>query len=354
MIFDVDRIRVWIILDWMKFLLRVLCALLPMTSLSAQTAQDGSLIERIKQLDGSNLAAYANPLMTSLSIAMGTGIFHSAYSLDVMSFEIGLRYMQVNIPSSGRFFTGNAVACSLVNGGLDCYDIEVENVSTIFGPGEATWVSTTGSAVAVPPVFPGGFDITSLPFAMPQVNVGLPFGLEIGLGYLPLALTFPLSREKSLYFLRLGGKLGINEFPFLEKITLPCALAIGGFYQRARLKGEADAGTITMTLWNLQILASRRFDTNFFFDFEPFLAAGIEGSKFNVNYSFEYVIPDTIAGVPTDSISVIEDIDIDFYQQNRYRVFLGATFHIGRVYLHYDYNIVTYRTHNFMLGITIR
>ena len=352
--FMIDIVIVSTILMPVKTVVLVLCTLLTIHSVSAQTDQNDSFIDRIKQLDLSNLAAYADPLMTSLGVALGTGIFYSAYSHDVFEFDVGLRVMNVGIPASARYFTGTAVVCSLANGQLDCYDVEVENTSTIFGPGETTTVPTSGTAIAIPPVFPGGFDITSLPFAIPQVNIGLPFGFEIGLGYLPLALTFPLNREKNLYFLRLGGKLGINKFPFLRKVTLPCALAIGGFYQRARLKGEAGVGEVTMTLWNLQVLASRRLDTRSFFDVEPFVGAGIEGTKFNFQYDFEKVIPDTVGGLPTDSIAVIEDIDVNFYQQSRLRAIIGMTFYLGPVYLHYDYNIVTYKTHNIMLGVTVR
>jgi hypothetical protein len=330
-----------------------ICILL-LTQLSSAQNTNGSLIDKIKQLDGSNLQAYTEPLMTGFGVALGTGIFYTASTHQALGFDIGFRVMKVGIPSSARYFTGTAIACSLANGGLDCYDIEVESISTIFGPGEATWVPTSGNARAIPPVFPGGLDVTSLPFVMPQINIGFPFGLELGFGYLPLALTFPLNRETNIYFLRLGGKLGFNKLPYLENLTFPCALAVGGFYQRGRLKGADEVSTVTMTLWNLQILASKRFSTRLFFDIEPFLAGGIEGTKYNFRFDFQKVIPDTIGGVPTDSIIVVEPIDIDYYQQNRLRAIIGMTLYMGPVYLHYDYNIVKYNTHNIMLGMIIR
>ena len=325
-----------------------------MQFLFGQGEQNGSLIDRIKQLDRSNLQAYAEPLMTGFGIALGTGIFYSASSHDVLEFDVGFRYMQVGIPSSARYFTATAVACSLADGELDCYDVVVEEASTIFGPGEATWVPTSGNAVAVPPVFPGGLNVTSVPFVMPQINVGFPFGLELSFGYLPLALTFPLDLEKSIYFLRVGGKLSINEFFLLRGVSFPCALALGGFYQKGRIKDERETGSVSIALWNFQIMASRRYSTRLPFDVEPFLAGGIEGTRYNFRYDFQKVIPDTIGGVPTDSILVIEPVDVEFHQQNRLRAIAGLTFYIGPIYLHYDYNIVTYNTHNMMFGIKIR
>lgn len=292
--------------------------------------------------------------MTGLGVALGTGIFYTAQAHDVLGFDFGFRIMQVRIPSSARYFTATAVACSLVNGELDYYDIAVENVSTIFGPGEITLVSRPGNARVNPRLFPGGLDVTTLPFVMPQLNVGLPFGLELGFGYLPLAMTFPLDREKNIRFLRFGAKLGFNKLPYLNRLDLPIALAVGGFYQIGRVQGEDEVGTMTMTLWNLQILASKRIGTGWLLTVEPFVAGGVEGTEYKFRYEFQKILPDTIGGVPTDSIIVIEPINVDYYQQRRFRAMVGMTLYLGPVYLHYDYNIVTYKTHNLMLGITVR
>ena len=338
----------------MRVLLLFVCTMVVIQLASAQTAENSSLIDRIRQLDGNNLRAYTDPLMTSLGVALGTGIFYTASTHDVLGFDVSFRYMRVGIPSSARYFTATAVACSLANGQLDCYDVVVEDASTIFGPGEVTWVPTSGNTLAVPPVFPGGLDVTSLPFVMPQINVGLPFGLQLSLGYIPLAITFPLNQESRLFFFRVGGKLGFNKLPFLKKFNFPCALAFGGFYQRGGLRSENDVSAVTVSLWNVQFLASRRFSLKAWPDVEPFLAGGIEGAKFNFRYDFQKVLPDTIAGVPTDSIIVIEPIDIDYRLQNRLRAIIGATFYLGPIYIHYDYNILTYKAHNLMLGISIR
>ncbi len=342
------------IIDDMKKCVWAICIFLVINLSFAQNNADGSILRRIAQLSSSNLRAYVDPLMTSLGVALGTGIFYTARSHDAFGFDFGLRVMQVRIPSSTRYFDATVVACSLANGELDCYDIVVENVSTIFGPEEVTVVPTSGNALAIPPVFPGGLDVHSLPFVMPQINIGFPFGLELGFGYLPLQMTFPLDQEKDLSFVRFGGKLGFNKLPYLNKVNLPVDLAIGGFYQRGRLKSENEAATVTMTLWNLQVLASKRIGPGWWFGVEPFLAGGIEGTRFNFRYEFQKILPDTIGGVPTDSIIVIEPININYYQQNRFRAMVGMTLYLGPIYLHYDYNLVTYKTHNLMVGVTIR
>lgn len=349
-----SRVTIFIIKDMKKYLLIACIIFLTSNFASAQTSAEGSILSRIAQLSSDNLRSYADPLMTSLGVALGTGIFYTARSHDAFGFDFGLRVMQVRIPSSARFFNATVVACSLANGGLDCYDILVENASTIFGPEEATVVPTSGNALAIPPVFPGGLDVNNLPFVMPQINVGFPFGLELGFGYLPLAMTFPLDREKNVSFIRLGAKLGFNKLPYLNRINLPMDLAIGGFYQIGHVQGDDQVATMNMALWNLQILASKRIGTGWLLAIEPFLAGGIEGTSFNFRYDFQKVLPDTIGGIPTDSIIVIEPIDIDYYQQNRFRAIIGMSLYVGPIFFHYDYNAVTYRTHNLMLGITVR
>ena len=352
--FILDSIVVFFIMTDMRKYVWAVCIFLMINFSSAQNSIDGSILRRIAQLSSDNLRSYVDPLMTSLGVALGTGIFYTARSHDLLGFDFGLRVMQVRIPSSARCFDATVVACSLANSGLDCYDIVVENVSTIFGPEEATVVPTSGNALAIPPVFPGGLDVNNLPFVMPQINIGLPFGLELGFGYLPLQMTFPLDREKDLSFIRFGAKLGFNKLPYLNRLDLPVDLAVGGFYQRGRLKSEDEAVTVIMTLWNLQLLASKRIGTKWWLGVEPFLAGGIEGTKFNFRYDFQKVLPDTIGGVPTDSIIVIEPININYYQQSRFRAMIGMTLYLGPIYVHYDYNLVTYKTHNLMLGITIR
>jgi hypothetical protein len=335
--------------------MKLLTCLLSILLISFSFAQDDdeSAIDKIRQLGGNNLAAYAEPLMEGFGVALGTGIFHTAYTHDILGFDIGMRLMMVGIPNSSRYFTGTAVACSLADGELVCYDVELDSLSTIFGPSGATWVDTEGNAVAIPPVFPGGLDVTRLPFVMPQVSVGLPIGLEFALGYLPLSFTFPLNQESKLRFYRIGGKWSINKAPPSKNIPFPLAIAIGGLYQRGRLEAERG-GSVTMTAWNLQLLISKRMKLKYFIDYEPYAAIGVEGTKFNYNYTFEYSIPDTINDIPEDRIEVIELLDIDYRLPNRFRTVLGMTLYFGPVYLHYDYNIVTYKTHNLMLGITIR
>jgi hypothetical protein len=337
----------------MKVLILCVCISIFVSAVSAQEI-DESLIDKIKHISEGLLEGYSQPLITAFGTAMGTGLFHSAYSHDILGFDVGLRVMYINIPTSARYFSGTALACSLAYNDLVWYEIHVDSISTIFGPDEVTDIPTaSGNAYTIPPFIPGGFDLSGVGFAMPQLNIGLPYGLEIAIRYIPFAITYPFTvegvRGTDLYFLGVGGKLEITKLPFLATVPMPLAVAVGGFYQKAKIAEAGGYTSIHTSTWNVQLLVSKRLVI-----FEPLIGVGFEGTTVNFHYDFEYVIPDTSTGVPTDVIEQVSEINASFHSQSHYRAFLGFTVYMGPIFFHYDYNILPYTTHNGMVGITIR
>ena len=320
--------------------------------LSAQGI-DESLIDKVKKVSGDLLEGYSQPLVTTFGTAMGTGLFHSAYSHDLLGFDLGLRIMVIPIPSTAKYFSGTALACSLdSNGDLVSFDVQMDSMSTIFGPEENTYVPAPGLAVGIPRYVPGGYDLGVVGFFMPQLNIGLPIGLELGIRYLPIAVTYPFTTEGtgiSLYFFGIGGKLCINKLPFMKDVPIPISVALGGFYQIARVKDNEGNNVINTDTWNLQFLISKRLIV-----FEPIIGFGLEGTDVNFRYDFEYIIPDTINNEPTEYLTEHSYVDLSFHSQNHYRAFIGFTFYFGPIYFHYDYNITPYKIHNGIIGITIR
>jgi hypothetical protein len=337
----------------MKIIKYPLFVIMLLSSLSAQDI-DESLIDKVKKLSETLLTGYSQPLVTAFGTAMGTGLFHSAYSHDFLGFDFGIRVMYIQIPNSAKYFNGTALVCSLgANDELVSYEVDLDNINTIFGPKDRTYVPVTGNAVGIPPYIPGGFDLSAVPFVMPQLNVGLPGGFEIGVRYLPFAITYPLTQEGiedvNIYFLGVGAKLGIQQLPFLKNVPFPLAIALAGAYQIAGVKDSRGANIINTSTWNFQILASKRLVI-----VEPFVGAGIEWTTVNFRYDFEYEIPDTINNIPSNVINELAHIDLTIKGQNNYRAMLGFTFYLGPIYLHYDYNILPYKTHNGIIGITLR
>uniref|UniRef100_A0A7V0Z4H3 Uncharacterized protein n=1 Tax=candidate division WOR-3 bacterium TaxID=2052148 RepID=A0A7V0Z4H3_UNCW3 len=90
------------------------------------------------------LEGYTQPLITSFGTGISTGIFHSARSHSLLGFDIGVRGMLIQIPEMGKYFDAKVLTCSLANDNLDYDSLELDSVSTIFGPKERTIVPVKG------------------------------------------------------------------------------------------------------------------------------------------------------------------------------------------------------------------
>jgi len=322
----------------------LLCALA--SSLMAQQPGD-DLIDRIIGISENLLAGYAQPLVNVFGTGISTGLFHSAYSHDLLGFDFGIRLMYINIPRSAKYFDGTVVICSLA---LDStirlvqYEMEIENLSTVFGPWDETVVPTQGYALAIPPVIPGGFNISSIPLAMPQLNIGLVLGSEIAVRYVPI--TFEGAKIR---FIGFGVKQQLNKLPPLSLARLPFAVAVAGAYQKFTVETSSREVVVSSKALNLQAIISARIGV-----LEPMLAFGMENITADFDYTFEYEIPDTISGIPFEQLTIQEEISVHLKGQNRYRTVVGLTLHTGLLFMHYDYSFTPYSTHNIILGFTWR
>ena len=302
------------------------------------------LAERIKQISEDLLIGYTQPVVTAFGTAVSTGLFHSAYSHDFLGFDLSVRAMYIQIPNSAKYFDDAAVVCSLANDRLVSYEVHLDSISTIFGPEEQPEIPAPGNAVGIPPNIPSGFNVSGVPFVMPQLNVGLIFGSEILIRYVPFSY-----KGSSIRFLGIGAKQEINKLPFMKSVPLPVAFAIGGAYQTFGIKDSLGEQVVNTSNWCLQLLISKRLGP-----FEPVFGVGIEDTKAYIRYQFEYEIPDTINNIPEDRLSVIRDIDVELKAENRNRIMAGFNLNIGFLFLHYDYNIVPYQTHNAIIGFKVR
>ncbi|MEO0094680.1 MAG: DUF6588 family protein [candidate division WOR-3 bacterium] len=302
-----------------------------------------ALAEKIKKVSEDLLEGYTQPLITSFGTGISTGLFHSARSHKFLGFDIGVRGMLIQIPEMGKYFDAKVLTCSLANNKLDYDSLVLDSVSTIFGPKERTVVPVSGNAVGIPPYIPGGFNLSMIPLAVPQLNVGLIMGSEFILRYIPF--TFKGSRVK---FLGLGLKQHINSLPFMKNVHLPFDIAIGGATQDFGIMDSTGYKIVASQTWNLQMIVSKNLIA-----FEPMLGFGFEGTKVHFTYEFEFEIPDTLN--PGNKIKTKKDIDVEIIAQNSYRAIAGFTFKLGIFFLHYDYNFVPhYQTHNLIVGFTVR
>uniref|UniRef100_A0A7C4XB88 Uncharacterized protein n=1 Tax=candidate division WOR-3 bacterium TaxID=2052148 RepID=A0A7C4XB88_UNCW3 len=306
--------------------------------------EEEPLAEKIKKVSLRLLEDYTQPLITSFGTGVSTGLFHSAKSHNFLGFDIGLRGMYITIPDFAKTFDAKVLVCSLQSGKYEYDSLVIEDASTIFGPKVRKYVPVSGNTVGIPPYIPEGFDRTGVPFFMPQLNVGLIFGSELAVRYIPV--TF---HGSSVHFLGLGIKQNLNKLPFMKNVFLPIDFALGGAIQNFYIMDSLRNTILSSRTWNLQILASKDLIV-----FEPMIGFGLEGTDVHFEYDFEYEVPDP-NGEPGDRIKRTDHINVNMSAQNNNRLIAGFTLKLAILYIHYDYNLTPhYKTHNGIIGFTIR
>ncbi len=304
-----------------------------------------ALAERILRMNEDLLGSYIQPLLNAFGTGVSTGLFQSAYSHDLLGFDVGVRLMSIHVPEASKYFDGIALICSLaVDSTLTFYEVPLESLSTVFGPDNEIVIDVPGFAVSIPTTIPGGFELSSAPLVMPQINIGLVLGTELAIRYVPF--TFEGTR---LSFFGIGAKQELNRFPLFKPIPLPIGIAIGGAYQRFDIENTDRNIIARTTTWNVQAIVSKTIGP-----IEPMVGFGIEQTRANFNYIFEYEIPDTVNWDPQARITVEQEVSVHLESQNRYRTIVGCTLRLGPLHLHYDYNFTPYATHNVSLGVSVR
>jgi len=315
---------------------------------SSLLAQDiDEIPDRILRMSEDLLAGYAQPLVNVFGTGISTGLFYSAYSHDFLGFDIGLRLLYINVPQSARYFTGKVLMCSLVvDTAIEVvqYEVELESLSTVFGPDNEITVPVQGNAVAIPPILPGGLNLNGIPMFSPQLNIGLVLGSQIAIRYVPFSF-----RSTKLRFFGIGFKQEITRLPPLSLAELPFAIAVAGAYQKFTIASSNQQTIIATRTTNFQAIVSAKIGF-----LEPMVAFGYENTTADFNYTFEYEVPDTIMGIPFETPDIQENISVRLKIPQQFRTVLGLTLRTGFVFVHYDYNITPYATHNLTLGFTWR
>lgn len=293
-----------------------------------------SPVDKIKSVSEEVLKDYTQPLVNSFGILSNTSLFHSAYCHSVLGFDLSLKVSYSPILQSARYFSDSVLACSLIAGSdsLVFFKVFLESAPTIFGPSDKKIVSVPGNAMAIPKEIPGGLNLPGVPYLIPQLTVGLPFGSEVFIRYIP----WPFKGTKvNLY--GFGLKENLNHFGPLK--NLPVSIALGFAYQTFTI-GEVLKTTNT----SFNLIAGKRVSF-----LEPTFGLGYEMTKVNINYQFKYKVP-TRSGEREET----KDIKISFVGENKFRINLGCGLRFGLTFLHFGFEKALYPTFALTAGVSFR
>ena len=275
------------------FIFIIIFLTVPITGF-AQIDSEAGLAEKLEAIAADNAVGYMQPFATALGTAINSGIYHTAKVHGLGGFDIGFRVMAVSIPDTAKNY--------LAFNGSDSV-----NVPTVFG-------DKTSDEL----LLPGGLDIGTLIFAVPQISIGLFMGTELNIRYLP-----PIEIDEDIgeiSFIGYGLSHNLNQW---IPVPLPLApkLTIGFMFQEFEI---GDIITSSHTAFNIRISKSVPL-------LSVYAGAQIESSDLDVTYQ--------LGGSGTEvDFSLDGDNDIRF--TGGFRLTLFPFIGINADYSAGDYNAV--------------
>lgn len=258
---------------------------------------------------GTNSVGYMQPLGNALGALYNSGWFHKA-GVPVSGLHIHFGFVSsiAWVSSDQRTYTATTE---------DYFQppVTVTNAPTVFG---RTRGLTVGGDGPTEYLFPGGFDINSVAYAVPQLTIGSLYGTELIIRYFGIRLGGEFGS------LRLGG-IGIRHN--LDRYFFPNSdveLSVGFFMQAFKIGPQFHSRAYMFSVQSGYTLKK----WNFF---------GSLGFR-STNADIEYLTEDD------------EELNVDLDTSNKVYVNAGASFNAGPVVLSTDINFSDYTVFSFTLG----
>jgi hypothetical protein len=263
----------------MKYFFRIAIAVICMLTFvgSLATAQD--LQQQIAKLGHDAAVGYITPILAGWGNDLNSGIYYSADLHDILGFDIGVKAAMsrftdadktysLTLPSSisvkasqlGQTVPGDPsltfvagtdyprrLTANTAVGAKDNTPIKLNSTKVINIPGYGNITLPVNQTLAE---LPGGFDIGALgvPLVMPQFDLGLPFGLEFMLRYIPTVSAGDVGKFNYSGF---GLRYSISQWLPL----FPVDIAAHFMTQKLNFKSKGDASIFSAkaTAYGLEV-----------------------------------------------------------------------------------------------------
>jgi hypothetical protein len=317
----------------------VALAILTMTIGFATT----SPTELIQQIGEQVLVDYTKPLVNSIGAALNSGLYHTAASHKPGGFDLKLAAMYVPIPDIGKTYNYNipGLTVNTTTNQLDTVWFQ-GTANTIFGPKSWTRIQHGPDTIPIPESLPRGLGLSFFPLVIPQLSVGICYGSEITIRYVPKFHLRAFDIDEEIGFLGVGIKEDITNLPIPVLHNLPFNIAVQGVYQSLQV-----GDIVTSTALNFNVHASKKFAV-----ITPYIGIGWEDAKLQFKYSFSYQEPDP--NNPTQPITRTVNIDKTIPSDNKIRLVAGFTLNLGPILFNAAYNLSKYSVISGGLGISVR
>jgi hypothetical protein len=355
---------------YMKSLIRSLTALLFVGLLVGNTATAQDIQQQLSKLGHDAAVSYISPILNGWGNDLNSGIYYSADLHDVLGFDVGVKMassqftdgdktylldlpttMKIDASTFGSYPAGYTVTLSSIGANPNYTSSttantavgakDETNITTLGGTGVVK--NASGATVGTIPIpagrtiltLPGGFDPGKIgvPLAMPQLNLGLPFGIELMARYIP---TIKAGDYGKFNYMGFGVRYDIDQWIPL----CPVDIAVHFMTQKLNFKSTNDADIFSGKATAYGVEVSKRF-----FILTLFGGFQLENSTLTLNDFTGY---DAALG---QSVT-IPGFEVKGADKSRFTV--GARLLLLFVNVHAEYSFATNPVLAAGVGITIR
>lgn len=281
---------------------------------------DESIADRLTKFGKESGKAYILPAVTAFGTDLNAGLFNSAKVLKPFRFNLGFTIVGSQIASGDKKFTATNPDASL-------YSEATVETPTVFGDNTQVGVFHSNyPGVVNDLVMPSGINLDIVPLVTPQINMGLPWGNEIMVRYLP---EYDLKKDiGKVKYWGAGLKHSISyHIPFC-----PVDLAVQGSYQDLKIGDIIE----------IKDMAANAEISKTFFIMTLYGGIGYEKTTLSADYTYQQPT--------TNGTSIDVPISFDVDGDNQYRGTIGAKFRLLIMSLYGEYSISKYN--NYAAGLT--
>jgi hypothetical protein len=341
----------------MKSIVKYFLVILCITAFLSSFATADDLSEQLSKVGVQNVKSYVSPIFNGFSADLNSGFYHSADLHDVLGFDVGVKVGLARITDDDKkydFRTPDFVNISVggiqrrIYAGTD-YDAVVPGVPTVVGDKDKQYfVKMKNTSLYYAPYtalnhgsdvlfeLPKGYNLSAVPLPMPQLAIGLPFGLEIIGRYIP---TVSAGDAGKFNYMGFGLRYDVGQW--LPMVPLDLAVHFATQKLTFKSKDDKDIFSAKGTAFGLE--ASKRFFIltlygGFQLESASFTLGKIDGS---------FKTPDG-----TETAFTIPETTFD--GKNKSRFTLGVRLLLLFINVHADYSFAKTPVATLGLGISIR
>jgi hypothetical protein len=263
------------------------------------------LQDQLSSYTGRNASGYLEPLVDAFGADLNAGLYHSAY-VPNGGFHISLELLFM----SAVFNDEDRTFLATTEGSFS--PEQTTEAPTVVGSRKAVYVDGDASTRFA---FPGGFELSSFNFAVPQLRIGSFYGTEALFRF-----AFFYTGNASLGNFNLYG-LGLrHSISQYLAVSFPVDIAVGTFWQRFSMGDDKKGDDLVSTeAFTAGIQVSKRLAM-----WEPYVGMSYDMFSGNVTYQ----------GDTADDV-----VDLSFESNEHFHMTFGLSFNVAFLVAHGEYNI---------------